>query len=362
MRTPPRDDGRVMSLARARCSGRNDCRALGAGGMGEVYRARDTRLKRDVAIKVLPAAFAADPERLARFEREAQVLASLNHPNIARDLRFRGIERRHAPWSWSWSRARRWRTASRRGRCRSTSAADRAADRRGARGRARAGHRPSRSQAGEHQGAPDGTVKVLDFGLAKALDPASGSGLGDRRDEFPTLTARATQARHDPRHGGVHGARAGARQGRGPARRHLGVRRRAVRDADRAGGCSRARRISDTLAAVLTQRGRLDAAAGGDAADDPAAAARAVSSATSTQRLRDIGEARLTLSATGAAEPASPPVATSRRPASFARLLAAGLAGVVVGAAAWGLRPRPVVPAPLTAISITPPPAGRLHW
>src|SRR5437867_2388281 len=56
---------------------------LGAGGMGEVYRARDTRLNRDVASKVLPAAFAADAERMARFEREAQVLASLNHPNIA---------------------------------------------------------------------------------------------------------------------------------------------------------------------------------------------------------------------------------------------------------------------------------------
>src|SRR5689334_5154942 len=56
---------------------------LGAGGMGEVYRARDTKLDRDVAIKVLPAALADDPERLARFEREAKVLASLNHPNIA---------------------------------------------------------------------------------------------------------------------------------------------------------------------------------------------------------------------------------------------------------------------------------------
>ena len=57
--------------------------AIGAGGMGEVYRARDTKLNRDVALKVLLAAFANDAQRMARFQREAQVLASLNHPNIA---------------------------------------------------------------------------------------------------------------------------------------------------------------------------------------------------------------------------------------------------------------------------------------
>jgi eukaryotic-like serine/threonine-protein kinase len=63
---------------------------IGSGGMGEVYRAHDTSLDRDVAIKVLPKAFATDPERLARFEREAKTLAALNHPNIAQ---IYGIER-----------------------------------------------------------------------------------------------------------------------------------------------------------------------------------------------------------------------------------------------------------------------------
>src|SRR6266849_2477869 len=56
---------------------------VGRGGMGEVYRARDTKLKREVAIKILPEEFSRDPDRVARFQREAEVLASLNHPNIA---------------------------------------------------------------------------------------------------------------------------------------------------------------------------------------------------------------------------------------------------------------------------------------
>ena len=64
--------------------------AIGAGGMGEVYRATDTNLKREVAIKVLPESFAADPDRLARFQTEAEVLASLNHVKITH---IYGLER-----------------------------------------------------------------------------------------------------------------------------------------------------------------------------------------------------------------------------------------------------------------------------
>src|SRR5262252_3185056 len=70
--------------------------ALGAGGMGEVYRARDTKLGRDVALKILPDAFALDAERVARFKREAQVLASLNHPHIGAIYGFEDGDGVHA--------------------------------------------------------------------------------------------------------------------------------------------------------------------------------------------------------------------------------------------------------------------------
>ena len=79
---PPVADGAMMLQPGARLGPYAVIAKIGAGGMGEVYRARDTTLDRDVALKVLPAAFTSDPDRLARFEREAKVLASLNHPNI----------------------------------------------------------------------------------------------------------------------------------------------------------------------------------------------------------------------------------------------------------------------------------------
>ena len=93
--------------------------AVGAGGMGEVYLSRDPRLGRDVAIKVLPQAFAADTERMARFDREAKLLASLNHPNIAS---IYGIEDTDSTRAlvMEMSQGPRSRTVSARDRFRST--------------------------------------------------------------------------------------------------------------------------------------------------------------------------------------------------------------------------------------------------
>jgi len=162
---------------------------LGSGGMGEVFRARDTSLDREVAIKVLPAAFAADPERLARFEREAKVLASLNHPNIAAiygfheqdGVRFLAMElvpgqdlserlkKGSVPFSEALDVARQ------------VAAALEAAH---AAGIVHRDLKPANVQR-----SADGTVKVLDFGLAKAMESTS----GDIRQSM-TVTSAGTTA------------------------------------------------------------------------------------------------------------------------------------------------------------------------
>ena len=156
---------------------------IGAGGMGEVYRARDTKLDRDVAIKVLPAALADDPERLARFEREAKVLASLNHPNIAA---IYGVEDRALvmelvpgePLQGSLPIATVLSYAKQ------IAEALEAAHEKGIVHR---DLKPANIMI-----TPDGMVKVLDFGLAAvALGPASSSA--DPANS-PTLTMSPTQA------------------------------------------------------------------------------------------------------------------------------------------------------------------------
>jgi len=164
---------------------------LGAGGMGEVYRARDSRLKREVALKVLPEELANDPERMARFEREAQLLASLNHPNIASiygleessEIRAfvmelvegptlaERIARRPLPLREALSIARQI-----------AEALEYAHDR----GIIHRDLKPANIKL-----TGDDSVKVLDFGLAKALSPDLPSA---GNSNVPTLTAGATAA------------------------------------------------------------------------------------------------------------------------------------------------------------------------
>src|ERR1017187_9268846 len=153
---------------------------LGAGGMGEVYRARDSNLDREVAIKVLPAAFAQDPERLARFKREAKVLASLNHPNIAQIF---GVEDRALIMELIGGKSPKGplplETAL--NYARQIAAALEAAHEKGIVHR---DLKPANVMI-----TPEGVVKVLDFGLAAVSQP-SGEGLSGANS--PTLTEPAT--------------------------------------------------------------------------------------------------------------------------------------------------------------------------
>jgi serine/threonine-protein kinase len=148
---------------------------VGVGGMGEVYRARDPRLQRDVALKILPAAFSADPDRIARFEREARTLAALNHPHIAG---IYGFEESNGIRTLALEFVAGETLADRvtRGPIpleEALSIARQIADALEAAHDQKIIHRDLKPANIKLR--PDGTVKVLDFGLAKGLSPAAAS-------------------------------------------------------------------------------------------------------------------------------------------------------------------------------------------
>ncbi len=308
---------------------------IGEGGMGRVYRATDTRLKRQVAIKTLPPSLAADPDRLARFQREAEVLASLNHPNIAAIYGLEQIDGTTALVMELVEGADLSQQIAR-----GAIPIDEAVP--------IAKQIAEALEAAHEQGIihrdlkpanikirADGTVKVLDFGLAKAMDPVAASSVDAMHS--PTLTMRATQM------GVILGTAAymAPEQARGRA-----VDRRAdiwafgvvLYEMLTGKMLFNAEDVSDTLAAVLTRDVDLSALPGG-VPPRLRALVRDCLVRDPRQRLRDIGDARLALEGASADAPTE---RQRRRPVlwPFAVAVAASLA---VAAVAWWGRPYPAL-------------------
>ena len=318
---------------------------IGAGGMGEVYRARDTKLNRDVAIKVLPDLFANDSERLARFQREAQVLASLNHPNIAH---IHGLEDSDGVHALVMELVEGEDLAQRLDRgaialdealpiARQVAEALEAAHEHGIIHR---DLKPANIKL-----RPDGTVKVLDFGLAKAMEPV---GTASNASYSPTITTPAMMTGV----GVILGTAAymSPEQARGKV-----VDKRADIWAY---GCvlfemltgQRAfegESISEVLASVLKTEPNWQALP----AETPAALRRLAGRCLEKdprRRLQAIGEARVQIEdlLTGSAEPVTGPAAPLSAPL-WPWVVLAGVAAVVIGGAVAMTGPwlaRPVAP------------------
>src|SRR5262245_14148860 len=328
--------------------------SLGAGGMGEVYRARDTKLNRDVALKVLPAAFRLEPDRQARFKREAQLIASLNHPNIATIYGFE---------EWDGVHALVLELVE------GPTIAERLA-----RGPIQLDEAlPIARQIAEAQEAshelgiihrdlkpaniklrPDGTVKVLDFGLAKALEPAGGESDHDKAS--PTITSPATHV------GMILGTAAymSPEQAKGrPADRRADVwafgavlfemlsGHRAFKGED----------VADTLAAVL----RADPKWSQLPPATPLSVRRLLTRCLqkdSKHRLQHIGDARLELDEIGKED--SSRASSEIAPRRLWPLIAAAIAGAALASiAAIAMRPTPI-DRPLSRFSIAIPSSAPL--
>jgi serine/threonine protein kinase/Tol biopolymer transport system component len=321
---------------------------LGAGGMGEVYLARDARLAREVAIKVLPAAFAGDQERLLRFEREAQVLASLNHPNIAAiygieqsddGVRFLAME--YVPGDT----------------LRGPIAIDDllpiirqiidALEEAHERGIVHRDLKPANIKV-----TPDGKVKVLDFGLAKALADEPGSQAGSANS--PTLAATAYT-----RAGVLLGTAAymSPEQARGkPVDKRTdifafgAVLYELLTGSQAFGGET----MSDSLAAILTRDLDLARLPASTPPNLRKLLARCLEK-DPKKRLRDIGEARVILDEAPAGLVEAAPVPAPARKLAWLPWALVAITAIGSGLAMWKLRAPSAPPRGVVHISTAAP-------
>ena len=336
--------------------------AIGAGGMGEVYRATDSNLKRSVAIKVLPGVMAGDADRLARFQREAEVLAALNHPNIAA---IYGLEKTAHLTALVMELVEGEDLSAQitRGPIPLSDAlpiAKQIADALEAAHEQGIVHRDLKPA--NIKVRADGTVKVLDFGLAKALGPEGASGSTDAMNS-PTLTARATQM------GVILGTAAymAPEQAKGKS-----VDRRAdiwafgvvLYEMLTGRRLFDAEDISETLAAVLTREVALTSLPS-NVPPRLRTLVRDCLVRDPKQRLRDIGDARIAIDkiiagapddAVAIASATAATVPTWRRAIPWAVAIA-GFGAAAASIALWAPW-RPLPAPPETRLEITTPPTG----